>query len=576
MYIASVPNRGSPPALLLRESYRERGKVKTRTLANLSKLPPDAVEALRRALKGQTLVPAEQQFQIHESRAHGHGQAVLGALRRLDLPRLLASRACPERERVLALIIARILEPRPKLATARWLRTTTVPEMLGLGDFDEDDLYAAMDWLLRRQPRIERRLAARHLCEDGLALFDLSSTYVEGEQCELAAFGYSRDGKWGRKQVNFGLLTDAAGVPVASSVFRGDVSDPNTLMPQVAMLRERFGLERFVLVGDRGMLTQAHVSALRDGQMDWITALRSSALRPLVEARAIQLDLFDETGLFELAHPDYPGERLVACRNPQLAKRRAAKRQALLEATVRRLQAVQARVAAGRLKAPDKIGVAVGKVIDRNKVGKHFVLDIGEGRFEFSVDQAKVAREAALDGIYVIRTSVGAGRLSAPAAVRQYKRLCQVERAFRAMKTMELKVRPLHHRRADRVRAHIFLCMLAYYVQQHLREAWRPLLFADEEPDAKRADSPVAPAQRSESARRKAHTRRLEDGRMAHSFRTLLLELARLTKNTCAMPGEASASGSAHTFELVSRPNPTQREALELVETIQPGPPVPV
>ena len=572
MYIASIPNRGSPPAILLRESYREDGKVKTRTLSNLSKVPPEAVDVLRRVLKGEILVPAEQQFQILESRAHGHGQAVLDALRRLDLPRLLASRPCPERDLVLAMIIARVLEPRPKLATVRWLQSTTVPELLGLGEFDEDDLYAAMDWLLRRQPHIERKLAARHLCEEGLALFDLSSTYVEGEQCELAAFGYSRDGKRGRKQVNFGLLTDAEGVPVATSVFRGDVGDPQTLMPQVAMLRERFGLERFVLVGDRGMLTQAHVSALRDGGLDWITALRSSALRRLVEARAIQMDLFDETGLFELLHPDYPGERLVVCRNPQLAKRRAAKRRDLLEATVRRLEAVQARVLAGRLKAPDRIGVAVGKVIDRNKVGKHFVLDIGEGRFEFSVDQAKVAREAARDGLYVIRTSVADERLEAPDAVRHYKRLCQVERAFRAMKTMDLKVRPLHHRREGRVRAHIFLCMLAYYVQKHLLEAWRPLLFADEEPDAKRAYPPVAPAPLSESARRKAHTRRLADGRMAHSFRTLLLELARLTKNTCAVPGE----GSAHTFELVSQPNQTQREALELVETIQVRPPTPV
>ena len=374
MYITAIPNRGSPPAILLRESYREHGKVKTRTLANLSKLPPTVIETLRLSLKGQTRVPAEHQFQIHESRPHGHIQAVLAAMRRLGLPQLLATRPCRERELVLALLAARILQPRSKLATARWLHSTTLPEELGLGEFDEDDLYAAMDWLRQAQPRIECKLAARHLREDGVAMFDLSSTYVEGAHCPLAAFGYSRDRKRGRKQINFGLLTDADGTPVSVSVFRGEVGDPATLMPQVTTLQHRFGLERFVLVGDRGMLTQTHVAALRDGTgVDWVTALRSPAIHALVEARAIQMDLFDERGLFELTHPDYPGERLVACRNPQLEKRRKAKREALLEATVERLEAIQVRVAAGRLTAPDKIGVAVGKVIDKSKVGKHFL-----------------------------------------------------------------------------------------------------------------------------------------------------------------------------------------------------------
>ena len=577
MYITAIPNRGSPPAILLRESYRLHGQVKTRTLANLSKLPPEAIEVLRLSLKGQALVPVERQFQIHGARSHGHIQAVLTAMRRLGLPQLLATRPCRERELILALLAARILRPGSKRTIARWLHTTTLPEMLDLGAFDEDDLCAAMDWLLKAQPRIERKLAARHLCADGVVMLDLSSVYVEDVHSSPEAFGDSRDGKKERKRINFGLLADADGTPVAVSVFGDEVRGLDTLMPQVTILRRRFGLKRFVLVGDRGMPTQAHVAALHaSAGVDWITELRLPAIRRLVEERAIQMDLFDERGLFELTHPDYPGERLVACRNPQRAERRKAKREASLAATAKRLEAVRARVAAGQLKAPDGIGVAVGMVIDKDKVGKHFLLDIAEGRFAFSLDEAKVTHEEVLDGICVIRASAGAARLSAPEVVRQYERLCQVERASRSMRTGSLKVQPAHHRPEDQVRAHLFLCMLAYYVQRNMLEAWRPLLLAGEDPEAKPTRPLMAAACRPESARRKAQTRHLGDGRNGRSFQALLEELAQITRNTCGVPGDQTARGEARTFGLETRANPTQKQALELLETIRAHSPAPV
>ncbi len=539
MYIANIPNRDSPPAILLREGYREGGKVKTRTLANLSKLPPEALAVLRQVLKGDKLVKAGDAFEAIASPHHGHVQAVWVAMQRLGFANLIASRPSWQRDLVVAMVAARILEPDSKLATTRWWHTTTLPAMLGVADADEDDLYAAMDWLLKSQERIEKKLAARHLRDDGLVLYDLSSSYFEGVTCPLAAFGHDRDGKKGKLQVNYGLLTDRSGIPVSVSVFKGNTGDPKTLLPQVDKVRRGFDIEQFVLVGDRGMIAQKQIDALReiDG-VDWIAALRPEAIKKLVTSGAIQMGLFDERNLFELIHPDFPGERLVACRNPELAKRRSRKRESLLEATVKELEKVRRMVQRGRLRGKDDIGVRVGKVVNKYKVGKHFTLDIHDDRFGFAIDQEKVAAEASLDGIYVVRTSLSEQRISDDDTVRSYKLLGQVERAFRSLKTIDLKVRPIRHRLEDRVRAHIFLCMLAYYVQWHMLEAWRPLLFCDEDQGAKATRDPVEPAKRSEEALRKVHSKNLDDGSEVHSFQTLLKVLSGIVRNVCRIPGE--------------------------------------
>ncbi len=566
MYIATIPNRGSPPAILLREGYREGGQVKNRTLANLTHWLPDKVDLLRRLLRGEALAPVGQLFEVVASPHHGHVQAVRIAMQRVGFDTLIASRPSRERELVVAMVAARILEPDSKLATTRWWHTTTLPHELGVSDADEDDLYEAMDWLLARQERIEQKLAARHLTAGGLVLYDLTSSYVEGTTCPLAALGHNRDGKRGKRQVNYGLLTDGRGCPVAVSVFKGNTGDPTTLLPNVTRVRERFGIEALVLVGDRGMISQTKITVLKTLEgVDWITALKTGALRGLVADGALQLGLFDERNLFELTHPDFPGERLVACRNPELAKLRAHKRQALLAATLKELEKVRAMVARGRLKGRDAIGVRVGKVVNKYKVAKHFRLDIADDRLDFHVDEPRVAAEAALDGLYVVRTSVPAERLSAEDAVRNYKRLSDVERAFRSLKTIDLKVRPIHHRREPRVRAHIFLCMLAYYVEWHLREAWRPLLFSDEDQQAKQTRDPVAPAQRSEAALRKVHTKTLEDGSPVHSFQTLLKALSGIARNTCRQRG---AGPEAPTFEIITTPTPTQQRAYDLLKTI--------
>ena len=566
MFIATVPNRKSPPAILLRESYRVAGKVKSRTLANLSKLPSDAIELLRRSLKGEQLVPVDT-FEVLASAHHGHVEAVLLAMRRLGFAQLIGARPSPQRARVVAMVAAHLLEPDSKLATTRWWHNTTLPHLLGVSDANEDDLYDALDWLLARQHRIERKLAARHLDNDAMALYDLSSSYFEGVTCPLAAFGHNRDGKKGKLQVNYGLLTNADGVPIAVSVFKGNTGDPKTLLPQVTTLRERFHLERFVLVGDRGMITQKQVDALRDIKgVDWIAALRPEAIRALLGCGAIQMDLFDERNLFELTHPDFPGERLVACRNPELAARRAHKRARLLEATTRELDKVRRMVERGRLKGRDAIGVRVGKVVNKYRVAKHFTLDIRDHHFDFGIDADKVAAEAALDGLYVVRTSVAAQRLGSAEAVRSYKRLSQVERAFRSLKSFDLRVRPIYHRLESRVRAHLFLCLLAYYVQWHMREAWRPLLFCDEDQEAKATRDPVAPAERSAAAQRKAQTHTLDDGTPAHSFTTLLKSLSALVRNTCRIP----ASGCAeHVFHTVTTPSAQQQRAYELLRGIK-------
>ena len=553
---------------LLRRSYRENGTVKNETLGNLSHLPEPLIEIIRRSLQGETFVPLAQAFEISQSRAHGHVQAVSLAMQRLDLASLLASKPCRERELVLAMIASRIIEPATKLATTRLWHTTTLADEFGVADADEDDLYAAMDWLLAHQDTIQKKLAARHLREGGLVLYDLSSSYFEGSTCALAKRGYSRDGRPGTLQVNYGLLTDPRGCPVAVSVHEGNTADSTTFMPAVQKLRKDFGIERMVMVGDRGMVSQKAIDEMRqtDG-IGWITALKSASIRALVEQGQLQMDLFDERNLLELSSPDYPGERLVACRNEALAKLRAHKREDLLAATERNLDKIKARVDAGKIKGQDLIGVRVGRIVNQYKVAKHFELSIAQAALSWARKQDSIASEAALDGVYIVRTSVPATQMDAPECVRSYKSLANVERAFRSIKTIDLKVRPIHHRLENRVRAHIFLCMLAYYVEWHLREAWRELIFADTEQHAKAARDPVAPARRSDSAQTKAATHALIDGTAVHSFATLMAELATLVRNTCRTP---NAGPDTPTFELTTTAGPKHLRALALVQAIHP------
>lgn len=566
MHIDVVPNRNSRPTYLLREAYRDGKKVKKRTLANLSSLSDEQLSAIRAILRGQQLGPVEALFAVMSSRAHGHVQAVRVAMSKLGFPALLGTRRSRQRDLVAAMVAARILAPHTKLATTRWWHTTSLAEEFAVADADEDELYAAMDWLLKRQGAIERKLAARHLKNGGLVLYDVSSSYFEGTSCPLARFGYNRDGKKGKLQVNYGLLTDERGCPVAVSVHQGNTMDAETLMPEIDRLREQFNLKQLVMVGDRGMISNKAIKEMRKCEgIDWISALKSTSIRALIKQGQLQLDLFDERNLFELEHADYPGERLVACRNPQLAKRRAHKRQALLEATENNLEKVRAAVLAGRLKGQDKIGVRVGKVVNQYKVAKHFTLHISDTAFSFQRNAERIATEAALDGLYIIRTSVPAEQMDAAECVRHYKSLAQVERAFRTLKSVDLKIRPIHHRLADRVRAHILLCMLAYYVEWHMREAWRALMFADEDQQAKRYRDPVAPAKRSAAAARKAATHKLEDGTPAHSFATLIAELSTIVRNTCCTP---SNEPNTATFKITTTTNPTQQRALELIQQI--------
>jgi transposase len=553
---------------LLRRSYREGGTVKNETLGNLSHLPESLIEIIRRSLQGETFVPLAQAFEISRSRPHGHVQAVTLAMQRLGLASVIASKPCRERDLVLAMVASRIIEPAPKLATTRWWHTTTLAEEFGVVQADEDDLYAAMDWLLARQDVIQKKLAARHLSEGGLVLYDLSSSYFEGTSCPLAKRGYSRDGKPGTLQVNYGLLTDPRGCPVAVSVHEGNTSDSRTFMPAVHKLRDDFGIRHMVMVGDRGMVSQKAIDEMRemDG-IGWITALKSASIRALVEQGHLQMDLFDERNLLEISSPDYPGERLVACRNGALAKLRAHKREDLLAATERNLDKIKARVDAGKLSGQDAIGVRVGKIINQYKVAKHFELNISDTAVSWARKPDSMAGEAALDGVYIVRTSVPAAQLDAPECVRSYKSLANVERAFRSMKTIDLKVRPIHHRLADRVRAHILLCMLAYYVEWHLREAWAPLMFADTQQQAKATRDPVAPAQRSSSAQDKASTHLLVDGTPVHSFSTLMADLATIVRNTCRTP---SAEPDAPSFEVATTAGPKQQRAMALVHAITP------
>ena len=552
---------------LLRRSYREDGKVKNETLGNLSHLPDSVIDLIRRSLAGETFVPAAQALEICASRAHGHVQAVALAMQRLGFASLLASKPCPERDLVAAMVASRIIGPATKLATTRLWHTSTLAQEFGVTHATEDDLYAAMDWLLAGQDRIQKKLAARHLTDDALVLYDLSSSYFEGSCCPLAKLGYSRDGKRGTLQVNYGLLTDDRGCPVAISVHPGSTSDSTTFMPQVTRLREQFGIKRMVMVGDRGMISQKAIDEMsKDADVAWITALRSSSIRTLVQQCHLQLGLFDERNLLEISSPDFPGERLVACRNPELAKLRGHTRDDLLLATQTNLEKIKVRVDAGKLVGKDKIGVAVGKVVNQYKVAKHFELVITDRSFTFTRLADHIAAEAALDGLYVIRTSVKAERMDAATCVRTYKSLAQVERAFRSIKTMDLKVRPIHHHLEGRVRAHIFLCMLAYYVEWHMREAWRELMFADEDQAAKLVRDPVAPAKRSDAAMKKVLTRTLEGGSPVHSFQTLMAQLQTIVRNTCCTP---KGAGDVPMFEISTTPSDKQKRALELIGQIK-------
>jgi hypothetical protein len=551
---------------LLRRSYREDGKVKNETLGNLSHLPDALIEIIRRSLQGETFVPLASAFEITRSRPHGHVQAVSAAMDRLDMASLLSSKPCAERERVLAMIASRIVAPHSKLATSRWWHCTTLAEEFGVVDATEDDLYAAMDWLLGRQDAVQKKLASRHLRDGGLVLYDLSSSYFEGSHCPLAKRGYNRDGKTGKLQVNYGLLTDPRGCPVAVSVHEGNTSDSTTFMPAVHKLRDDFGIEQMVMVGDRGMVSSKAIDELRETDgVGWITALKSVSIRALVEQGHLQLGLFDQRNLVELASPDYPGERLVACRNDALAKLRAHKREELLAATEASLAKVLERVHAGKLQGADAIGLRVGRIINQYKVAKHFELTITDIALSWTRKLEDIAAEAALDGLYIIRTSVSDEQMDAASCVRNYKSLANVERAFRSIKTIDLKVRPIHHRLENRVRAHIFLCMLAYYVEWHLREAWRELMFADTDLDAKATRDPVAPAKRSAAAQDKASSHTLTDGTPAHSFATLMGELATVVRNTCRTP---NAAPDTPTFDVVTTSQPLHQRAFALANAI--------
>ncbi|MBX3435758.1 MAG: IS1634 family transposase [Pirellulales bacterium] len=556
---------------LLRRSFREGGKVRNETLGNLSHLPDDVIELIRRALRGETLVPAEAAFQILRSRPHGHVAAVLGTLQKLGLDRILASRPSPERDRCVALIAARVLAPGSKLATARTLNhetaTSTLGEILQLDQVEADDLYAAMDWLLQRQPKIEQALAKRHLSGGALVLYDVSSSYFEGRHCRLARLGHSRDGKKGSLQIVYGLLCNAAGCPVAVEVYEGNTADPRTLTDQIQKVRRRFGLERVVFVADRGLLTSARIDQeLRPIEgLDWISALRSEQVRKLAQDDGpLQRSLFDTADLAEIRHPDFPGERLIACLNPLLQAERARKREDLLRATERELDQIVA--ATGReqraLRGQDRIGLRVGAALNRFKVAKHFQITITETAFSYARKQDSIQAEARLDGIYVLRTSAPADVIDAAGTVRAYKGLAAVERAFRCLKTVDLHVRPIHHRLDARVRAHVLLCMLAYYVEHHMRQALAPLLFAEDDPAgaAQRRGSPVEPATPSESAERKAATKRSADDQPVHHFRGLLDHLATLTKNTVQPHSGLPA------FDQLTVPTPLQRQAFERLD----------
>jgi hypothetical protein len=569
MYIEAVPNRSSPPAILLRESFRENGRVRKRTLANLSDWPTTLVEGFRTLLKGGVAV-AEEGIAIRRALPHGHAAAVLGTIRAIGLDRLLGK---PTDKRLapltIALIASRLVSPASKLATARDLAADTACSSLGrllqLGAVDEVELYRALDWLGARQAAIEGALARRHLKDGALVLYDVSSSWLEGRCCELARFGYSRDGKKGKLQIVYGLLCAADGCPVAVEVFEGNTADPMTLSAQIDKLKERFGLSRVVLVGDRGMITSARIrDELRPAGLDWITALRAPQIRALVDAGAFQLSLFDERDLAEITAPDFPGERLVVCRNPLLAEERTRKREDLLHATEAALTKLADQIARGTgPTGQDKIARGVGRIENRYKLAKLFDITVAEDGFTFGRNHARIADEARLDGFYVIRTSVEDKALAAENVVGAYKSLARVERAFRSLKTVDLHLRPIHHWLAPRVRAHVFLCMLACHVEWHMRERLKPILFDDDDPAAaaRERTSIVAPAQPSPAALRKRASKLTANGGPVHSFHSLLRDLA-----TCTLNEMTTTLNAAYSFTLVATPTPIQAQAFRLLD----------
>ncbi len=569
MYIATIPNRNSPPAILLRESFREKGKVRNRTLTNLSHWPPEKIEALRQVLKGNwaTGLPLPQAFEITRSPPHGHVAAILGTMHRLGLHAWLEKKAGRPRQCVLAMIANRILEPSSKLATARALaaqtRHSTLGELLGLEDVDEDELYAAMDWLGPRQAEIESALARRHLFEGTLVLYDVTSTYFEGHHCPLAQFGHSRDERRQNPQIIFGVLSNGEGCPVAVEVFEGNTGDPKTLAAQLSKLRQRFGLKRLVLVGDRGMITEKRIEEeLRPlAGLEWITALRTPQVQALVSDGMLQMSLFDQKDLAEIRHPDYPGERLIVCRNPLLAEERARKRRELIATAEKRLNEIVAACRRKRrpLKSPQRISFLVGKALGPLKVAKYFQWEVTTEGLGYERDQKRIDADAHIDGIYVLRTSVPSEQSDAGQTVLAYKRLAAVERAFRSLKSVDLNIRPIHHRLPDRVKAHVLICLLAYYVEWHMRRALAPVLFDDETP-GQRPGSPVAPAQRSASARQKARTKRTSDGLPVQSFQDWLKDLATVTKNHIQPKNQ-----SIPAFQMITRRTAAQQRALELL-----------
>src|SRR3954464_576796 len=568
MYIEAVPNRNSPPAILLRESYRENGKVRKRTLCNLSDWPTAHVEGLRGVLKGGTVIPADRDaFTILRSLPHGHVAAALGTARKIGLDRLLGPGS--DRCRDLALLIGRILQPTSKLAAPRARSPATASsslgDALGLGEVDDDELYAALDWLHQRQPAIETILANRHLRDGTLVLYDVSSSYLEGRCCPLAQRGYSRDGKKGTLQIVYGLLCAPDGCPVAIEVFDGNTGDPSTLAPQIEKLKQRFGLTHVVLVGDRGMITEARITAdIQSAGLDWISALRAPAIKDLLNSDAIQPGLFDQRDMAAITAPDYPGERLVVCRNPDLAAERARKREELLAATETDLAGIKARVERKRhpLRGTAEIALAVGEVFNTHKMKKHFGLTITDDAFSYTRKTAEIAAAAATDGLYVVRTSLPEATLGDADTVLSYKSLARVERAFRCIKTVDLNVRPVYHWLEGRVRTHVFLCMLAYYLEWHMRQRLAPMLFDDTDKDEAEArrSSVVAQAQRSKAAVRKQTTGMTPDGLPVHSFRTLLADLATLARNTII-----TAINPNYPLSVITRPTPVQQKAFDLL-----------
>jgi transposase len=544
----------------LRRSWREGGKVRNETVGNLSHLPEEVVELVRLALKGERFVAFDERFAIERSLPAGHVEAVLAMARRLELSRLLERSSSRERQLALALIVSRVIAPASKLATARSLTQSTLASELGVESADEDELYLAMDWLLARQPRIEQTLARRHLGEGTLVLYDVSSSYFEGRSCPLAQLGYSRDGRRGTPQIVYGLLCDTRGCPVAVEVFEGSLHDDKTLPAQIEKLRSRFGLASVIVVSDRGMVTRANLELLRASEAAWITALKAPQVKKLVREGALQLSLFDEHNLAEISCDDYPSERLVVCRNPLVASERARKRDDLLQATERALAEIQHRVEHGTLQGEAAIGLAIGAVWNRWRVRKHFQVEITDTSFAFERKHEQIRAEAAIDGIYVLRTNLAERELATPDVVRAYKQLKEVERAFRTLKG-PLELRPIHHRLEDRVKAHVFLCMLSYYLTWHLRQAWKPLLFDDEQPSPQ--PDPVAKAKRSAQAEQKARSKRTATGDRCHSLITLLDELATRTRNTIQLHGGAS-------FDQLTQPTATQARALALIDTYKP------